>query len=146
MSDPFDLERFVSAQDTVWPDVTAELSAGAKRTHWMWFVFPQIAGLGHSPTAVHYALPSLNAAKAYLKHPVLGGRLEEATGLVLGHAHKSAGEIFGSIDAVKFRSSMTLFDAAGGGPLFADALEAFYGGVRDSATLEILSASETASP
>ena len=138
MSDPFDLDRFVSAQDTVWPRVTAELTVGHKQSHWMWFIFPQIAGLGHSPTAVHYALPSLGAAKAYLQHTVLGGRLDEATRLVLRHTHKSADEIFGPIDAVKFRSSMTLFNAAGGGPVFAEALEAFYGGVRDPETLKRL--------
>jgi len=146
VSDPFDLERFVSAQDPVWARVAAELSAGAKRTHWIWFVFPQIAGLGHSPTAVHYALPSQAAAKAYLAHPVLGPRLVEAVKLMLSHRDTPAETILGGIDAVKFRSCLTLFEAAGGGPVFADALHAFYGGARDPRTLEILSGKEPPSP
>ncbi|MBO6948793.1 MAG: DUF1810 domain-containing protein [Rhodospirillales bacterium] len=135
MSDPFDLEKFVTAQDAVWPRVTAELTAGHKQSHWMWFVFPQIAGLGMSATSVRYAIPNVATAKAYLKHPTLGSRLDEATRLALRHAHKTAEQIFGSIDAVKFRSSMTLFEAAGGLPIFADALAAFYGGERDPETL-----------
>lgn len=139
MTDPFDLEKFVTAQDPVWRRVTAELTAGHKQSHWMWFVFPQIAGLGTSATSVKYAIPNIASAKAYLKHPVLGGRLDEATRLVLRHTGKSAAEIFGSIDAVKFRSSMTLFEAAGGLPIFGDALAAFYRGQRDQKTLEILS-------
>jgi len=146
MSDPFDLERFVAAQDPVWARVTAELSAGAKRTHWIWFVFPQIAGLGHSSTAVHYALPSQAAAEAYLAHPVLGPRLVEAVQLMLRHRDTPAETILGGIDAVKFRSCLTLFEAAGGGAVFKDALDAFYGGERDPATLKILSANETSSP
>ncbi|MGJ3261112.1 MAG: DUF1810 domain-containing protein [Rhodospirillales bacterium] len=136
MADPFDLERFVAAQDPVWPRVTAELTAGHKLTHWMWFVFPQIEGLGRSPTAIRYALPSLAAAQAYLKHDKLSGRLDEATRLVLRHKTKRPEAIFGGIDAVKFRSSMTLFEAAGGLPLFADALDIFYGGKRDPETLK----------
>ncbi len=135
MTDPFDLEKFVTAQDAVWPRVTAELTAGHKLSHWMWFVFPQIAGLGRSATAVRYAIPDIGTARAYLKHPTLGSRLDEATRLVLRHTNKSAEQIFGPIDAVKFRSSMTLFEAAGGLPIFADALAAFYGGERDPETL-----------
>lgn len=136
MTDPFDLERFVAAQDPVWPRVTAELTAGHKQSHWMWFVFPQIAGLGRSPTAVRYALPSLAAAQAYLKHDKLSGRLDEATRLVLRHKIKKPEDILGGIDAMKFRSSMTLFEAAGGLPLFADVIDIFYGGKRDTETLE----------
>jgi len=146
VSDPFDLERFVAAQDPIWARVTAELSAGAKRTHWMWFVFPQISGLGMSPTAVHYALPTLAVAEAYLAHPALGPRLVKAVKLMLSHRGTPAETILGGIDAVKFRSCLTLFEAAGGGPLFTDALDAFYGGARDPATLKILSANETSSP
>lgn len=138
MTDPFDLEKFVRAQDAVWPRVTAELTAGHKRSHWMWFVFPQITGLGLSATAIKYAIPNIAAAKAYLDHRTLGDRLEESTRLVLGHDGKSAEDIFGTVDAMKFRSSMTLFEAAGGLPVFADALAAFHGGERDRKTLEIL--------
>lgn len=144
MSDPFDLEKFVAAQDSVWPRVTAELTAGHKLSHWMWFVFPQIAGLGMSATSRKYAIPNIGAARAYLKHPTLGSRLDEATRLVLRHTPKSAEQIFGSIDAVKFRSSMTLFEAAGGLPIFADALAAFHGGERDQKTLAILAGKDRA--
>jgi len=147
MSDPFDLERFVAAQEPVWARVSAELSAGAKLTHWMWFVFPQIAGLGHSPTAVHYALPSLAAAEAYLAHPVLGERLVEAVQLMLRHRDTPAETILGGIDAMKFRSCLTLFEAvADSAPVFADALETFYGGKRDNRTLDIISKNENPSP
>jgi uncharacterized protein (DUF1810 family) len=137
MSVAFDPERFIAAQEPVWARVTAELAAGHKRSHWMWFIFPQIAGLGMSATSVRYALPSLAAAEAYLAHPVLGPRLIEAVELMLRHRDKSAETILGGIDAVKFRSCLTLFDAvAGSPPPFADALDAFYAGVRDSETLK----------
>jgi uncharacterized protein (DUF1810 family) len=130
------LERFVTAQDPVWPRVTAELAAGAKRSHWMWFVFPQIAGLGSSAMSQRYALDSLDDARAYLAHPVLGPRLLEATDLMLAHAGTPAEAILGGIDAVKFRSSMTLFQAAAPDePRFARALDAFYDGP-DPRTLE----------
>ena len=112
MSDPFGLQRFVDAQAPVYEAVRSELKAGRKQSHWMWFVFPQIAGLGTSPTAVRYALSSLDEARAYLAHPVLGERLRECAGLVLGVEGRSALQIFGSIDATKFRSCLTLFEAA----------------------------------
>src|SRR5579871_3336064 len=112
MSDPFDLARFVAAQAPVYAAARAELADGRKRSHGMWFVFPQIAGLGLSPTAVRYAIGSLDEAKAYCGHPVLGPRLVECASLVLAVEGRSAVEIFGTIDAVKFRSSMTLFAAA----------------------------------
>lgn len=130
---------FVTAQDAVWPAVTAELAAGAKRSHWMWFVFPQIAGLGSSETAVRFALRSIEEARAYLAHPVLGPRLRETTRLMLGHAGREASLILGHVDALKFRSSMTLFQAADPGePLFAAALQAFSDGVPDPRTLALL--------
>jgi uncharacterized protein (DUF1810 family) len=130
------LERFVAAQDSVWPRVTAELKAGAKRSHWMWFVFPQIAGLGSSAMSQRYALASLDEARAYLAHPVLGPRLRQVTDLMLAHAGTPAEAILGGIDAVKFRSSMTLFGAAAPEESrFARALDAFYGGP-DPRTLE----------
>jgi uncharacterized protein (DUF1810 family) len=131
------LERFVAAQDPVWGRVRAELAAGAKRSHWMWFVFPQIAGLGFSAMSQRYAIADLDEARAYLAHPVLGARLREATDLMLGHAPTPAEAILGGIDAVKFRSSMTLFrSAAPEEPRFGRALELFYGGSPDPRTLE----------
>ena len=134
-----DLERFVAAQERVWPAVVAELAAGAKRSHWMWFVFPQIAGLGSSPMAARFAVASLAEARDYLAHPVLGPRLREATGLMLRHAGTPPGAILGPIDALKFRSSMTLFQlAAPGEALFQKALDAFYGGAADARTLELV--------
>lgn len=130
---------FVTAQDQVWSSVTAELAAGAKRSHWMWFVFPQIAGLGSSEMATRFALGSLEEARAYLAHPVLGPRLREVTGLMLGHAGREASLILGHVDALKFRSSMTLFQAADPRePLFAGALQAFCDGVPDPRTLALL--------
>ncbi|HRO10191.1 DUF1810 domain-containing protein [Amaricoccus sp.] len=131
------LERFVAAQDPVWPDVVAELTAGRKATHWMWFVFPQIAGLGRSGMAQRYALASVAEAAAYLDHPVLGPRLRQATGLMLLHAARPAETILGGIDAMKFRSSMTLFALARPEErCFEAALDAFFGGAPDPATLE----------
>lgn len=137
MSD--DLDRFVAAQDRVWPQVVSELDAGAKRSHWMWFVFPQVAGLGRSATTVRYALGSVEEAAAFLAHPVLGPRLAQATDLMLAHAGTPAEAILGGIDALKFRSSMTLFRAAAPqDPRFDRALAAFYGGAPDPRTLELL--------
>ena len=134
-----DLERFVVAQGPVWPQVVAELAGGAKRTHWMWFVFPQLAGLGHSAMAARYALGSRAEAAAYLDHRTLGPRLGEATGLMLAHAGRPAEAILGVIDALKFRSSMTLFVAARPDePAFRAALDAFYGGRPDLRTLALL--------
>jgi uncharacterized protein (DUF1810 family) len=134
-----DLERFVQAQDGVWPAVVAELIAGAKRSHWMWFVFPQIAGLGTSPTAQRYAIASLAEAGAYLDHPVLGARLREATGLMLRHTGTRPEAILGPVDAMKFRSSLTLFrQARQDEAIFEAALDAFFGGQADPRTLALL--------
>ena len=132
-----DLHRFVEAQRDSYPQALAELRAGAKRSHWMWFVFPQIAGLGQSATARHFAIRDLAEARAYLDHPLLGQRLRESTQALLPHRGTDIGRILGAIDATKLRSSMTLFEAAadGGEPLFAPILDAFYGGERDPATL-----------
>lgn len=140
MPDPFDLQRFVTAQDGVWPAVTAELAAGAKRSHWMWFVFPQLRGLGHSPTAQFYGIASRDEAAAYLAHPRLGERLRQSAALVVRHRGRSANAIFGSPDDLKLRSSMTLFEVAGGPaePVFAAVLDAFFGGGRDPRTLALL--------
>jgi len=137
------LERFVAAQEPVWAQVVTELAEGRKRSHWMWFVFPQIAGLGHSATAVRYALASRAEAAAFLAHPVLGARLREATDLMLGHAGTSADAILGGIDAVKFRSSLTLFHAAAPAEArFANALAVFFAGAEDERTLAILATQE----
>ena len=134
------LERFVAAQEPVYAQALAELVAGAKRRHWMWFVFPQIAGLGHSAMAQRYAIADLAEARAYLAHPVLGRRLGECTAAMLGWAGRRGAEaILGGIDAIKFRSAMTLFEAAGSDRCAA-ALAAFYDGRRDAATLERLAA------
>jgi uncharacterized protein (DUF1810 family) len=139
MDDRFNLKRFVDAQDEVFEDVRAELRAGRKASHWMWFIFPQIAGLGHSATARAFAISSREEARAYLDHPVLGPRLRECTRLMNAVEGRSAREILGPIDAVKFRSSMTLF--AGAAPderIFRDALDKYFGGEPDRLTLEKL--------
>ena len=135
------LERFVEAQQGVWPQALAELREGRKRSHWMWFVFPQIAGLGRSETARYYAIADLAEARAYLAHSLLGARLAEATDAVLAHAGQTPEAIFGGIDAVKLRSSMTLFAAAGTDSRFAAVLDQFYASVRDSETLQRLAPS-----
>ncbi len=133
------LERFVTAQDRVWAEVEAELAAGAKRTHWMWFVFPQIEGLGRSETARRYAIRDIDEARAYLAHPVLGPRLRQACDLMLRHRGTEAEAILGSIDALKLQSSMTLFERADPGePRFPAILDAFYQGRRCARTLERL--------
>lgn len=139
MTDPFDLQRFIDAQDRVYAAVLDELTHGRKRTHWMWFVFPQLAGLGHSPMAERYAISGLEEASAYLAHPVLGARLRECTERVNAVAGKSAHEIFSSPDDVKFRSSMTLFaEVDEAGSLFEQALEHYFAGEKDRRTLDIL--------
>jgi uncharacterized protein (DUF1810 family) len=131
-----DLERFVLAQDPVWPVVTAELRAGAKRSHWMWFVFPQLAGLGSSSTAQFYAIPDLAAAEEYRRHPVLGPRLAEAAGLMLAHRGRPPAAVLGGVDAMKLRSSMTLFERADPAePAFPAVIDAFFGGGRCARTL-----------
>ena len=138
--DPFDLERFVAAQAPVWTQVMAELAAARKHSHWMWFVFPQLRGLGRSAMAERYGIASRAEAAAYLAHPVLGPRLVAATDAMLAAPPgSSALAILGAPDDVKFRSSMTLFAAvAGVGASFAAALDRYFGGVRDPATLALL--------
>lgn len=139
------LERFVDAQEPVYGDVLGELRRGLKTGHWMWFVFPQLAGLGHSETSRFYAIRSLDEARAYLAHPILGPRLRACVELVLAIPGRSARQVFGGIDAVKLRSSMTLFHrAAPDEPLFAEVLARLYGGVPDEATDALLRESDTA--
>jgi len=139
VSDPFDLARFTAAQDAdgTYVRALAELRAGRKTSHWMWFVFPQIAGLGHSPTSRLFAIASVAEARAFLEHPVLGARLLRCTGLVANLTGPAASDIFGETDAAKLRSSMTLFAiAAPHEPLFGEVLDRFFGGSRDRATEE----------
>jgi uncharacterized protein (DUF1810 family) len=138
VDDPFRLQRFIDAQAPIYFEVQGELRRGRKHSHWMWFIFPQVSGLGVSPTAQYYAIASRDEAKAYLAHPQLGQRLDECTRLVLAVADKTAHEIFGSPDDLKFKSSMTLFDTVAPGSLYADALARFYSGSRDERTLERL--------
>lgn len=139
MADPYNLERFVRAQAPLFDQVVAELHSGLKSGHWMWFIFPQIRGLGSSPMAREFAISSLAEAQAYLQHPLLGPRLRQCTELVIAADRRSIGDIFGYPDDAKFRSSMTLFlRAAPAQRVFADALERYFGGTPDAATLERL--------
>ena len=136
MADPFDLQRFVDAQAPVYEQVRRELKVGRKQSHWMWFIFPQIAGLGQSPMSVRFAIASLDEAKAYLAHPVLGPRLTECARLTLDLEARTARDIFGSIDEMKFRSSMTLFArAAPDEAAFQRCLDKYFAGSPDPATL-----------
>jgi uncharacterized protein (DUF1810 family) len=138
-ADPFELARFVEAQAGVYPRALAELKAGRKESHWIWFVFPQIAGLGASPMNRRYAIGSLEEAVAYLEHPVLGPRLRECVDTVIGLQGVTARAIFGP-DDVKFRSSLTLFHrAAPQDPRFAETLARYFGGEQDNRTLQLLS-------
>jgi uncharacterized protein (DUF1810 family) len=137
VADPYDLERFVTTQDAggAYDQVTVELHAGQKVSHWMWFIFPQIAGLGHSDTSQKYAISSIDEARAYLAHPVLGPRLIECAGIVATLDDRTAEEIFGTIDAQKLRSSMTLFHhAAPDEPSFSQVLNMYFDGLEDEAT------------
>src|SRR5688572_15176476 len=139
-ADPFDLQRFVSAQAPVYEQVIAELAAGLKTSHWMWFVFPQHKRLGRSSTALHYGIGSLDEARAYWRHPLLGARLRECCALLLAlPPGRSALQVFGSIDTLKLRSCLTLFErAAPDEGVFGALLDRFYGGERDGATLTLL--------
>jgi uncharacterized protein (DUF1810 family) len=139
MDDPYDLQRFVDAQQTVFDTAREELRGGRKRSHWMWFIFPQIAGLGRSATAARYALSSLAEARAYLAHPLLGERLRECAELVAALQDKSVSEIFGYPDDLKFHSSVTLFaQAAERGSVFDVCLQKYFAGQADAATLALL--------
>ena len=137
--DPYDLQRFVLAQDRVFDHVLSELRAGMKTSHWMWFIFPQIRGLGRSPISLEYAISSREEARAYLQHPILGPRLKECTRLVLGVQGRAVKDIFGSPDDMKFRSSMTLFaQVSPEDDIFQRALEKYFAGVPDQLTLDRL--------
>ncbi|QPF88860.1 DUF1810 domain-containing protein [Bradyrhizobium commune] len=140
MTDAFDLDRFVQAQNPVYRDVQGELARGRKQSHWMWFIFPQVAGLGLSAMSQRYAIGSRAEAKAYLAHPTLGPRLVQCTNLVLAVEGRTINAILGAPDDAKFRSSMTLFSAVSEEPIFAQAIDQYFAGAQDNATLQILSA------
>ncbi len=137
--DPFDLQRFLDAQESAYPTALAEIRAGRKRTHWMWFVFPQIEGLGSSPTSQRFAIKSLDEARAYLDHPVLGPRLSGCAEALLGITGLDASDVFGYPDDLKLRSSLTLFELASPTEsVFGKVLEKFFGGERDETTLRLV--------
>jgi uncharacterized protein (DUF1810 family) len=139
VSDTYNLQRFIDAQDKDFDAALDELRAGSKKTHWMWFIFPQIAGLGHSPMARYYAISSLEEARAYLAHPLLGSRLRQCLEALLQWAGKRSPEkILGQIDALKLRSSLTLFDRVEPSGPFARGLAVFYDGQPDERTLALL--------
>ena len=144
MQDPHRLQRFVDAQDDdgTYESALRELRDGRKRSHWMWFIFPQIAGLGQSPSSRRYAISSLEEARAYVEHPILGPRLEDCARALLQRTGGSARDIFGGIDAMKLRSSMTLFRRADpDNALYGEVLDRYFGGEPDSATDRLLGAS-----
>ncbi len=134
------LARFTDAQDRIWPTPLVEIAAGRKKSHWMWFVFPQQRGLGQSPTALLFGIADLHEAQAYMADPTLGARLIEISQTLLRHVATPARAIFGPVDTLKLRSSMTLFEIAGGPPVFARVLDGFYAGQRCDATHQMLSA------
>lgn len=139
LTDPYNLQRFLEAQAPIYESVCAELRAGDKRGHWMWFIFPQIKGLGYSQMAARYAIGSRAEAEAYLQHAILGHRLRECSRLVIAVQGRSIEQIFGSIDSLKFRSSMTLFhQATSDNAIFQEALQKYFGGKPDPLTLERL--------
>jgi uncharacterized protein (DUF1810 family) len=139
VTDPHNLQRFVDAQDGIFETAIAELRAGDKQSHWMWFIFPQLAGLGRSPTAQFYAIRSLDEARAYLQHPLLGPRLRQSVDALVPWAGKRSPEqILGPVDAMKLRSSLTLFDRTEPGGIFGRALQSFHGGRGDERTLALL--------
>jgi uncharacterized protein (DUF1810 family) len=141
VNDPFDLQRFVLAQDGTYETALGELRAGSKQSHWMWFIFPQLHGLGVSPTARLYGIVSLDEARAYLAHPLLGARLRECVEAIVPLAgHLSAEQIFGTVDAMKLRSSLTLFDQVEPNTAFAAGLASYFGSERDPRTLALLNA------
>ena len=142
MNDPFNLQRFLDAQAGAYPRALAELRAGRKSSHWMWYIFPQIAGLGHSKNSVFYSISGLPEARAYIEDPVLGARLIECCN-VLAHLKSISPEaIFGSVDAMKLRSSLTLFDHVSSSHLFKELLWKYYDGQADDATLERIGAAQ----
>jgi uncharacterized protein (DUF1810 family) len=136
---PSNLERFIDAQSDTFETALSELRSGRKQSHWMWFIFPQLAGLGRSPTARYFGIASIAEARDYLADPLLGPRLRSVSEALLRWAgDRSADDILGPVDAMKLRSSMTLFEAASDDPLFSQLLDSFYSGARDERTLALL--------
>ena len=146
MPDESSLDRFVEAQTLGYPGALAEIRRGAKRSHWMWYIFPQLAGLGQSTTARHFAIRSLDEARAYLDHPVLGARYRECVTALQDLSISDPVAVFGETDAVKLRSSLTLFEAALEHPLFSAALARWFGGDRDARTLSLLTGQQKKRP
>jgi uncharacterized protein (DUF1810 family) len=144
VAEGFDLDRFVRAQAASYDAALAEIVRGAKRGHWMWYIFPQLAGLGRSDMASFYAIRSIAEARAYLAHPLLGRRLIACVAALQDLTGTTAEAVFGSVDAMKLRSSLTLFSEAGGDPMLAAALDRWFGGRRDEATLRLLDAARIA--
>jgi uncharacterized protein (DUF1810 family) len=141
VSDPYNLQRFIDAQEGIFDTALAELGVGSKQSHWMWFIFPQLAGLGRSPTAQFFGIASLDEARAYLAHTVLGSHLRQSVEALLPWVgQRTPEQILGPIDALKLRSSLTLFDKLEPGGTFDQALAGFYGGARDERTLALLNA------
>ncbi len=140
--DEYNLTRFIEAQEGVYPTALQEVREGYKRSHWMWFIFPQLRGLGHSYYANFYGISGEEEAKAYLKDPVLGPRLREVSEALLEQETDDAREVFGGIDSVKLRSSMTLFDAVAPGSIFARVLDKYFNGQHDNRTINLLKANE----
>jgi uncharacterized protein (DUF1810 family) len=139
MSDPYDLDRFLKAQEDSYDTALDELKSGRKRSHWIWFIFPQLAGLGQSPTSQFYGIKSLEEAAAYLRHPILGGRLHESLKTLQTLEEVNADRVFGELDAIKLRSSLTLFaEADPADPIVEAALDRWFGGRRDEKTLQLL--------
>ena len=139
MTDPHNLQRFLDAQERDYPTALAEITAGQKRSHWMWYIFPQYAGLGFSPTSRHYAIKSLEEARAYLEHPVLGARLRQCAQVLLDITGRSAHQVFGSPDELKLKSSMTLFaHVSPEGSVFDQVLENYFAGQRDRNALDLV--------
>jgi uncharacterized protein (DUF1810 family) len=137
--DPFDLKRFVSAQEKDYSLALSEIKAGEKNSHWMWFIFPQFKGLGQSPKSIKYSIKSIEEAKAYLQHPILGKRLKDCAEALLDVKRKSAFEIFGHTDKLKLKSSMTLFEQVSEkNTVFSSVLEKYFNGKRDVSTLDLL--------
>lgn len=134
----YNLNRFAEAQDNVYEQVAKELRQGRKTSHWMWYIFPQIKGLGHSSTATYYAIRSLDEATQYLNHPVVGKRLLECCQILLGLENKTAEDILGNVDAMKLKSSMTLFSLVSDNPVFNQVIAKYFHGIKDSATLKIV--------
>ena len=139
MNDLFDLNRFVDAQNHIYDSVVSELKNGEKRGHWMWYIFPQVKGLGSTSTSVRFAISSKNEAISYLNHPILGERLKQCTELVLNINGRTSEQIFHYPDTLKFRSCMTLFDVASESDgIFKDAIQKYFGGSADQRTIDIL--------